>query len=315
MKALGFAVLCFFLYNSNATALELTVPLLAEVQAQNQTAEIEEPLPAPPAGKTNEPNEGKPDDVASSGDASAGSENAESGDAENSTEMSGAPNPPSAGGTGESTANADTSSASNSGEKPNAENNSSASHVPETTNGSAPPSPEKGEETEPPKPIEPYSALSKDYLMVGVGERWYYEKYDDAGEVLFRKWYEKDRVTKVQTFFYEAKLLVRMEETEANETAIYYYDERHNAVKIKTAENGEPLTITKTYNEKNLVTEIKTEKKGRIVLQKLFYKKDGSLLREENYECDILVSVITYTDGKKHVVLYNNGKEIKSFDE
>ena len=165
------------------------------------------------------------------------------------------------------------------------------------------------------KSFEAYSMLSENYIVGADGNFWYYEKYNDAGEIIFKKYYEKNILIKQQDFFYEHDLLVKMTEKENKITTNYFYDKNKNIVKIEQSENGKNFIIKKTYNEKNLLTQTEYEKDGRQIVQKLFYTSDKKLLREENYEDGIIISKIEYRAEKKRVHIYQNGKEIKVFDD
>lgn len=165
------------------------------------------------------------------------------------------------------------------------------------------------------KSFEAYSMLSENYIVGADGNFWYYEKYNDAGEIIFKKYYEKNILIKQQDFFYEHDLLVKMTEKENKITTNYFYDKNKNIVKIEQSENGKNFIIKKTYNEKNLLTQTEYEKDGRQIVQKLFYTSDKKLLREENYEDGIIISKIEYLAEKKRVHIYQNGKEIKVFND
>lgn len=174
---------------------------------------------------------------------------------------------------------------------------------------------EKTTEAENSKISKSYSTMFDKYVLVTIGEKWFYEKYNDNGQIVFKKWFDKDQLIKDQKFFYENKHLLKIIETTNNKTANTFYDKNKNIIKIEVIEMGISIVTKKTYNDKNLLIEVENQKDKKKTLQKFFYKKDNSLLREENYEDGVMVSKIEYLDNKKQVEIYQNGLKIKAFDD
>jgi hypothetical protein len=160
-----------------------------------------------------------------------------------------------------------------------------------------------------------FSALSDSYIIVGDDSSWYYETFNDDGTVSQVFWYDKDKIVKEQKFFYENNYLQKMVETSQEKNITHFYDKNQNVIKIETKISG-VLTVTqKKYNAKNELTEVETEKNGKKLLQKIFYKNDGSIAYEESYTDGVLNSKIEYNGTKKRVHIFLDGKEIKVFDD
>lgn len=106
-----------------------------------------------------------------------------------------------------------------------------------------------------------------------------------------------------------------MVETSQEKNITHFYDKNQNVIKIETKISG-VLTVTqKKYNAKNELTEVETERNGKKLLQKIFYKNDGLIAYEESYTDDVLNSKIEYNGTKKRVHIFLDGKEIKVFDD
>lgn len=166
------------------------------------------------------------------------------------------------------------------------------------------------------EPLEKnFSTMSEDYVLLGNDGLWYYEKFDDNGNLLFARWYDKDKIVKEENYFYEDKRLQKMEKVFEGKKTFYFYDDKKNIVRIEEKLQDETVISLKTYNGKNQLVKIETDKADLKTVQKFFYKNDGRILREENYENGILISIIEYFGEKKRVHIFDNGKEIKVFDD
>lgn len=160
-----------------------------------------------------------------------------------------------------------------------------------------------------------FSNLGDGYMLVGDGDSWYYETLNDEGNIAFKYWYDKDKIIKQQSFFYENNILQKVTETSENKSIVYGYDRNGNIIRIEENADGLVTATKKKYNAKNAVIEIETESVDKIRLQKFFYKNDGSLWYEENYTDGVLNAKIEYFDKKKRVHIFLDGKEIKTFDD
>lgn len=178
-----------------------------------------------------------------------------------------------------------------------------------------PPPEVKTEKQDVEKNQETYSSLAENYILVAEGDSWIYEKYNDFGDIVFVKYYDKNSIVKEQEFFYEDKKLIKMIETEKNKSCEYFYDKNRNPIKIEERVGKDFKNIYKTYNSKNQLIQTETKKDDKKITQKLFYKNDGSIAREENYEDDIIISKIEYLKDKKRVHIYENAKELRAFDD
>ncbi|MEL3909225.1 MAG: hypothetical protein P1P64_09510 [Treponemataceae bacterium] len=160
-----------------------------------------------------------------------------------------------------------------------------------------------------------FSTMSETYVLLGNDGLWYYEKFSDDGNLLFARWYDKDKIVKEENYFYDDERLQKMEKVFEGKKTFYFYDDRKNIIRIEEKFQDKTIVSLKTYNEKNHLVKIQTENDGLKTEQKLFYKSDGNILREENYKDEILISIIEYLGEKKRVHLFDNGKEIKVFDD
>lgn len=160
-----------------------------------------------------------------------------------------------------------------------------------------------------------FSNLGDGYMLVGDGDSWYYETFNDEGNIAFKYWYDKDKIIKQQSFFYENNILQKVTETSENKSIVYGYDRNGNIIRIEENADGLVTATKKKYNAKNAVIEIETESGDKIRLQKFFYKNDGSLWYEENYTDGVLNVKIEYFDKKKRIHIFLDGKEIKTFDD
>lgn len=171
------------------------------------------------------------------------------------------------------------------------------------------------ESAEQPTVEKNFSNLGDGYMLVGDGDSWYYETLNDEGNIAFKYWYDKDKIIKQQSFFYENNLLQKVTELSENKSIVYGYDRNGNITRIEETADGLVTATKKKYNAKNAVIEIETESGDKIRLQKFFYKNDGSLWYEENYTDGVLNAKIEYFDKKKRVHIFLDGKEIKTFDD
>lgn len=174
---------------------------------------------------------------------------------------------------------------------------------------------EAAESDEQPTVEKNFSNLGDGYMLVGDGDSWYYETLNDEGNIAFKYWYDKDKIIKQQSFFYENNLLQKVTELSENKSIVYGYDRNGNITRIEETADGLVTATKKKYNAKNAVIEIETESGDKIRLQKFFYKNDGSLWYEENYTDGVLNVKIEYFDKKKRVHIFLDGKEIKTFDD
>jgi len=165
-----------------------------------------------------------------------------------------------------------------------------------------------------------FSSIQVNGLTIGNGSRWYFEEYDEEGNVVSSASYDRRKMIeessieysegkKVAAVFKDMKMIVKVkynnkgveverEEFESNRGEIGkmlnsskgVYDEAGNLLEETKVENGVTKRYVYTYNKKEKAT-------------------------ETVYEDDKQVLFVEYGEGSKTVHVFNEGEEVAVFNE
>lgn len=160
-----------------------------------------------------------------------------------------------------------------------------------------------------------YASIADGYVLVGDGDCWYYEKHDNEGRILFKKWFKNDTAVRTHLFTYTDGVLSESTDKSEDRTIVYSYDKESREIKSIETKNGVIKTTEKKYNAQNKIIEIKITEGHNTTLQKNFYTEDGKLKSEEHYINGLLAAKILYNGKNKTVSVYAAGKKIKEFVE
>lgn len=165
-----------------------------------------------------------------------------------------------------------------------------------------------------------FSSIQMNGLTVANGNRWYFEEYDEYGNIIGKISYDNNKMIFKSNIEYDnGKKKSEMLTERKKITKISYNDKgveiSREEYQNKKGQLGKSLNaVSNVYNDNGKIKEeVKTEN-GITVRRVYEYEKDKKV-SETIYENDIKTIFIEYKEEKKIVHIFDEGLEINVFEE
>ena len=177
--------------------------------------------------------------------------------------------------------------------------------------------PKKEEETEETE----FSSIQSNGLTLANGSSWYFEEYDEAGNVVSTASYKgKKLVSKSQFEYNEEGKKVGATLTEPRKIIKLTFDDRgveigRTEYKKRRGEMGEVYSSNqKKYDDEGRLQEEITSENG-ITLMKVFTYNGKKLATETVFENDVKTLFVEYGENTKIVHIFDGDVELSVFEE
>ena len=167
---------------------------------------------------------------------------------------------------------------------------------------------------------EEFSSIQVSGLTIANGSKWYFEEYDENGNVMSTISYDNDKLIEEANFEYNNGKKVTATFIDPKKIAQVKYNEKGIEIeraeyKNKKGKIGKPIiSNTNRYNTQGLIKE-ETKTINGVTLRKEYAYSGNKRITETVFENDIKILFIEYKEKTKIVHIFNEGIEIKVFEE
>ena len=173
---------------------------------------------------------------------------------------------------------------------------------------------EESEETE-------FSSIQSNGLTLANGNSWYFEEYDENGNIISTVSYNKKRlILKSQFEYNEDGKKISATLTEPKKIIKLNFDDKgfqigRTEYKKRKGEVGDIFSVYENvYTEDGLLQEEKTTENG-ITTRKVYTYFDKKIVSETIFENDVKTLFIEYKEDIKIVHIFDEGVELSVFEE
>ena len=165
-----------------------------------------------------------------------------------------------------------------------------------------------------------FASIQVNGLSVGKGSRWYFEEYDEQGNMIGSVSYDRRKMLEQSSIEYSDGKKVAATFTEPTMIVKVKYNRNGVEIAREEFENekgkiGKPLNSSSgVYDDsENLLEETKME--NGIPKRHVYTYNGKEKATETVYENEMQTLFIEYGEGKKTVHIFNGGEEVAVFDE
>jgi|GEM_PF-1037796 len=180
------------------------------------------------------------------------------------------------------------------------------------------PQEQKKEETVPQN--ADFSSIQVTGLTIASGGKWYFEEYDEAGNIISKISYNKNKMISASAIQYSNGKRSSERITEGKKIINVKYNSKGEEIgreELKSKKNGESVPIASsasTYADDGKIREESKTENGITTRRVYTYDKDKKT-SETVYENGVQTLFIEYKDDKKVVHIFDEGKEVSVFTE
>ncbi|UTC73168.1 hypothetical protein E4O02_03400 [Treponema sp. OMZ 791] len=163
-----------------------------------------------------------------------------------------------------------------------------------------------------------FYSIQSSGLTAGFGDKWFFEKLDEAGRPLMSVLYEKDKLIEKKTYTYKDGFPNACEVSLSDKLIKIKYNKKRMETEkiIYDAEGKNELEKNiYTYNENDLLIETFLKKDGIEYVSKFEYDSKNKKQSQTDFINGNKVSYTEYTADKKTVHLFEYGKEVGVVEE
>lgn len=165
-----------------------------------------------------------------------------------------------------------------------------------------------------------FASIQVTGLTIASGGKWYFEEYDEEGNIISKVSYNRNKMLSASTIQYRNGKRSSEKITEGKKIINVRYNNKGEEIgreELKSKKNGEEVAIASSANVYADNGKIKEESKTEngITTRRVYtYDKDKKA-SETVYENDVQTLFIEYKGDKKVVHIFDEGKEISVFTE
>ena len=180
------------------------------------------------------------------------------------------------------------------------------------------PQEQKKEETVPQN--ADFSSIQVTGLTIASDGKWYFEEYDEAGNIISKISYNKNKMISASAIQYSNGKRSSERITEGKKIINVKYNSKGEEIgreELKSKKNGETVPIASsdsTYADDGKIKEESKTENGITTRRVYTYDKDKKT-SETVYENGVQTLFIEYKDDKKVVHIFDEGKEVSVFTE
>ena len=165
-----------------------------------------------------------------------------------------------------------------------------------------------------------FASIQVTGLTIASGGKWYFEEYDEEGNIISKVSYNRNKMLSASTIQYRNGKRSSEKITEGKKIINVRYNNKGEEIgreELKSKKNGEEIAIASSANVYADNGKIKEESKTEngITTRRVYTYDRDKKASETVYENDVQTLFIEYKGDKKVVHIFDEGKEISVFTE